>query len=217
MKKAALIKDEVVDVSFDVSRNRTYRRSEAAVFYRTREKWGEFSNMAAHFPVFVNGVHFKTAEALYQACRFPHLPDVQKEIVRDPSPKGAKMVAKRCMEHSRPDFDDIKVPLMWWVLRVKLACNQLPFCKALRNSGNLAIVERTETDQFWGATETEEEACKLTGKNVLGRLLVLLRQSVADKGASVVADVKPPSIDGLLLYGKPIVTFNDAPGDEWFS
>jgi len=216
MKNTVLIKDEVVDLSLDVSRNKTYRRSEAAVFYRTRDKWGEFSNMAAHFPVFVNGVHFKTAEALYQACRFPHLPEVQKEIVSDPSPKGAKMVAKRCRAKSRLDFDEIKVPLMWWVLRAKLACNQLPFSTALKNSGDLPIVEKTETDQFWGVTKSED-ATTLTGKNVLGRLLILLRQTVATKGVEVVVDVKPPVIDGLLLYGKPILTVNDAPGKRWFT
>ncbi len=81
-------------------------------------------------------------------------------------------------EQSRPDFDDIKVPLMWWVLRVKLACNKLPFSTALRDSGDLAIVELTESDPFWGATESYVPG-RLIGKNVLGRLLVLLRQTVA--------------------------------------
>ena len=41
---------------------------------KTAEAWGEYSNMVSGFPVMVNGTRILTSEALYQCCRFPHLP-----------------------------------------------------------------------------------------------------------------------------------------------
>jgi hypothetical protein len=46
--------------------------------------------MAARFPVVVNGVPIRTLEALYQACRFSHLPSVQHDIIAQASPLVAK-------------------------------------------------------------------------------------------------------------------------------
>jgi hypothetical protein len=59
---------------------RQYDVRQAAAFKKTKEKWGELSNMAGGFPVVVNGIHIKSIEALYQACRFPDMPEVQKII-----------------------------------------------------------------------------------------------------------------------------------------
>ena len=53
---------------------RTYEPEECVVFRKTAEAFGGLSNMAAGFPLKVNGVSVRTSEALYQACRFPHRP-----------------------------------------------------------------------------------------------------------------------------------------------
>ncbi|TOH22921.1 hypothetical protein, partial [Vibrio parahaemolyticus] len=55
-----------------------YDIKNAAAFKKTTEQWGELSNMCAGFPVVVNGVPIKSVEALYQACRYPYHPDIQK-------------------------------------------------------------------------------------------------------------------------------------------
>ena len=60
---------------------RTYVRSEVVVVYKTKETFGGLSNMASGFPLQINGVRILTSEALYQACRFPHMPEVQREII----------------------------------------------------------------------------------------------------------------------------------------
>ena len=54
---------------------RTYRRSECAVFFRSRDQHGDLSNMTFGFPLSVNGVTFEGPEGLYQALKFPNLPD----------------------------------------------------------------------------------------------------------------------------------------------
>lgn len=83
---------------------RTYSRKDSAIFRKTAERFGGLSNMAAGFPLRVNGVYIRTSEALYQACRFPHLPDVQRLIIAEASPMTAKMKSKPHRKNSRPDW-----------------------------------------------------------------------------------------------------------------
>src|SRR5689334_15314566 len=98
-----------------------YRRADCVVFRKTREEWGGLSNMAAGFPLRVNDVPILTSEALYQACRFPHLPEVQQLILDQKSPMAAKMVGKPYRKQSRLDWNRVNVDMMRWSLRVKLA------------------------------------------------------------------------------------------------
>ena len=65
---------------------RSYERQDSVVFCKTNEEFGGLSNMAPGFPLRVNGIDILTSEALYQACRFPHLPDVQRLIITQKSP-----------------------------------------------------------------------------------------------------------------------------------
>lgn len=63
-------------------------------FRKTKEEYGGLSNMAAGFPIELNGVRILSSEALYQAMRFPNHPDYQKEIIQQRSPMTAKMISK---------------------------------------------------------------------------------------------------------------------------
>src|SRR5436190_6849081 len=108
-----------------------YHRADCAAFRKTGELWGEFSNMAGGFPLFINGVRILTSEALYQACRFPHLPDVQREIIAQASPMRAKMKSKPYRDNSRPDWERVRNSIMKWCLRVKLAQNWESFGELL--------------------------------------------------------------------------------------
>jgi type I restriction enzyme S subunit len=189
---------------FDETRTEIYRRTECATFRKTSEQWGEFSNMAGGFPIVVNGVKVLTSEALYQACRFPHLPEVQQEILRQASPMAAKMKGKPHRRNSRPDFDELRVVIMWWALRVKLACNLPRFSQVLLGSHVLPIVEDSHKDQFWGAKQAKNDTGLLVGQNVLGRLLVLLRDLIRRDGSEGFSCVEPPAISNFLLLGEPI-------------
>ena len=183
----------------------TYRREACAVFRKTAETWGEFSNMAGGFPLRVNGVPILTSEALYQACRFPHLPEVQRTIIGQASPMAAKMKGKPYRSQSRPDFDALRVPIMWWALRVKLACNFKSFGSMLRASRDLPIVEDSHKDTFWGAKVVKGDPQTLTGQNVLGRLLVRLRELLRAQPEAC-QRVEPLGIPDFLLSGQPIGT-----------
>jgi ribA/ribD-fused uncharacterized protein len=192
--------------AFDVEAVGRYRKTECAVFRKTAELWGEFSNMAAGFPLAVNGVRILTSEALYQACRFPHLPEVQRVILDQASPMAAKMKGKPHRKESRPDFDQLRVPIMWWALRVKLACHPRPFARVLLASREMPIVEDSHRDTYWGAKAAREDDQILVGQNVLGRLLGFLRDVIKQQGVEPLCRVDPPAIPNFLLLGEPVRT-----------
>lgn len=185
-----------------VSQVRTYERTESAVFSKTKEAFGGLSNMAAGFPVRVNVVHILTSEALYQACRFPHLPDVQRLIIQERSPMTAKMRGKPYRAKSRPDWDQVRVKIMRWCLRVKLIQNFDTFSRLLLDTGARPIVELSRKDDFWGAKQRDDDT--LVGINVLGRLLMELREELRSGKLNESAVVEPLDIPDFLFLGKPI-------------
>src|SRR5437879_1166540 len=94
------------EMRMDLEEKVPYQRAECAVFRKTHEAFGELSNMAAGYPLVVNGVSIRTSEALYQACRFPKNPEVQKLIIDQSSPMAAKMYSKAHRnEHCREDWE----------------------------------------------------------------------------------------------------------------
>jgi ribA/ribD-fused uncharacterized protein len=183
---------------------RTYRRHECAVFRKTDEKFGGLSNMAPGYSLCVNRVLIWTAEAIYQACRFPHLPDVQRLIIGLTSPMTAKMRSKPYRDQSRPDWDQVRVPIMRWCLRAKLVQNWEKFRSLLMTTGDKPIVEDSRRDDFWGAVASKDDLNILVGCNVLGRLLMEIRERVRTAPAQEWEELPPAQIPDFLLYGHPI-------------
>jgi ribA/ribD-fused uncharacterized protein len=182
---------------------RRYERNEAVVFRRAADPFGGLSNMTSKFQICVADVRTWSSEALYQACRFPHLPGLQAEILAERSPMTAKMRSKPFRDESRGDWPQVRVGVMRWCLRVKLANNWSDFGELLRSTGGRPIVEESTKDDFWGAKAEGRTA--LVGQNVLGRLLMELREQLQQNPASLIA-VDPPRIDGFLLLGQPVST-----------
>lgn len=180
---------------------RTYVRNEAAVFCKTKEAFGGLSNMASGYPLHINGVRILTSEALYQACRFPHRPEVQQEIIGQRSPMTAKMASRSHNEDSRPDWGDVRIPIMRWCLRVKLAQNTEAFGRLLLTTGDRPIVEQSYKDDYWGAKPNGDT---LIGQNILGRLLMEVRENLKNDERGTLKTVFPPRIPDFLLFGKPI-------------
>ncbi|MCY4557884.1 MAG: NADAR domain-containing protein [Chloroflexi bacterium] len=192
------------------SQVRTYDRAASAVFLKTNERFGGLSNMAPGFPLRVNGVRIRTSEALYQACRFPHLPDVQRKIIDERSPMTAKMRSKPFRKDSRPDWDAVRVKIMRWCLRVKLAQNWREFGRLLLATGDRPIVEQSRKDDFWGAKVAENGS--LVGMNVLGRLLMELRELLKGDGAESLRFIEPLEIPEFLLFRQSIEAICAADG-----
>lgn len=181
---------------------REYDCAHSAVFLKTKGKFGALSNMAGGFPLCVNGVDIRTSEALYQACRFPHLPKVQDVIIAERSPMTAKMRSKPYRQNSRSDWDAVRVKIMRWCLRVKLAQNWDKFRAAVLETGDLPIVEHSRRDDFWGAKLVQDTTLK--GVNALGRLLMELREQIKKEPPEVFQRVEPLPIPNFRLCGRPI-------------
>ncbi len=159
--------------------------------------------MAGGYPLVVNGIRIFTSEALYQACRFPDHPEVQKQILAEPSPMTAKDVSKQYNELTRSDWMTIRHRVMRWCLRVKLAQNMESFGQLLLSTADKNIVELSYKDAYWGAIPSSSDSSLLEGENVLGRLLMELRELLIS-GSDQLQQVPVLSVDNLLLVGQPI-------------
>ena len=60
---------------------RNWKLNESAWFRRTKDPPGDLSNFAVGMPIRMHGVEVQSSEHLYQAMRFPHLQDVQFQIL----------------------------------------------------------------------------------------------------------------------------------------
>ena len=147
------------------------RFEECCVFHKVKEEWGGLSNMSNDFPLRIGEIGVGSSEALYQALRFPHQPDWQREVLEAPHAMRAKMTAKKeghKKNHSRADWDRIQVEAMKWYLRVKLAQHFRDFfVRLLRWTAPHPIVELSRKDRFWGAVQDEDGVVR--GENMLGR------------------------------------------------
>lgn len=188
---------------------RLYSRSESAVFKKTSEKWGGLSNMAPGYPLVVNGIYIRSSEALYQACRYPDNPEIQRKIISQTSPMTAKMVGKPYRASTRLDWEQKRIVIMKWCLRVKLIQNFGKFSALLKETGNLDIVEHSDKDDFWGAKPIDSDTLK--GVNALGRLLMELREVIHKTNKDGFFSISPPRVDNFKLFGEKIgkVSSND--------
>lgn len=180
---------------------REYIKSEVCFFRKTKEQFGELSNMASGFSLQVNDVIIPSAEALYQACRYPLFPEIQEEIISQSSPMTAKMISKKYQHYTRQDWEEIKFDVMYWVLQVKLLYNYERFSSILRQTLDKPIVELSHKDRTWGAVEQNGI---LVGRNALGRLLMQLRKEFIFENKSIDRILPPRKINGFLFYGSEI-------------
>jgi ribA/ribD-fused uncharacterized protein len=191
------------------------RQDNCVVVFKVNEEFGGLSNMCNEFPLRVAGLAIGSSEALYQACRYPHRLDWQREILEAPHAMRAKMACKKegRRQQSRRDWAEVQLEVMRWVLRVKLAQHLRRFGGLLRWSGSRPIVERSRKDRFWGAVPEADGV--LRGENWLGRLLMELRAELAARRAageeSSLLRVKPLAIPEMRLLGREIGVIEENP------
>ncbi|MEO2032575.1 MAG: NADAR family protein [Planctomycetaceae bacterium] len=204
------------------------RHPECAVIFKVREEFGGLSNMSNEFPLAVddserhgsiflvadaNGarplpLEIGSVEALYQACRYPHQPDWQREIFDAPHAMPAKMAARKQgrRKQSRSDWNEVRVDVMRWCLRVKLDQHFGEFYTLLKSTGDRAIVEKSRHDRFWGTVLEEDNV--LRGENMLGSLLMELRdwwvEWLGEDGDAESPERVLPAIPNFSLLGRII-------------
>jgi len=195
----------------NIDPNQTWPIENSITFSKTKEAHGVLSNMAGQAiglkPLVVSGITCRTAEHLYQALRYPDFPITQQKILNEPSPLWAKKIARRedHLPQCRPDWDMVNLDIMRFSIRVKLAQNYDLFGQELLLSDTNNIVEiapkRSSTGLFWGA---EKHDLAFVGSNVMGQLLMELRQELQTKTMYEMLIVPNFNIPNLTLLGQTL-------------
>jgi ribA/ribD-fused uncharacterized protein len=125
------------------------------------------------------------------------------------SPMHAKFAGKPYRKsHCRTDWNDIRVDVMRYCLRVKFAQHRKRFGSLLLSTGKRSIVEESHKTDFWAAKATDAD--HLFGENNLGILLVALREEFRVLKPSDDYVVAPLSIPNFTLMGKAVSTVTAA-------
>ena len=156
-----------------------YPAEQVVGFTSTAAEWGILSNFAKT-PMVVNGVEFACVEQLFHYIRLNNEQERAAYLKLTPN-MGLKMKAKAFEKRGveRSDWREIAVDVMRFCLNHKYQASA-EFRKALADSGDKYIVEdesnRKNRPDSWGAvldTATNE----YYGKNIMGRLLMELREA----------------------------------------
>ncbi len=156
-----------------------YNINEIIPFCKAQDKWGGFGNMAGGYPIRINKtILIPSVENLYQAMRYPDHPNIQKEILKQKSGFSSKLVSKKYRKtHTRPDFDDIKIDIMRWCLKLKCAQHKKYRDMLLETDDKIIVEVSTRNDDFWGAVFKDDNSI-LIGQNILGLLHMEIREYI---------------------------------------
>lgn len=175
------------------NQTRRYLKGECITFRSTKGDFGGLSNMAPGFPVRIGNLIISNIENLYQASKYPKHFDIQKRILGSSSPMYAKKISRLHIKCERPDWNSVRFKIMRFCLQIKLQQNLKPFSEILLSTGNLPIVEYTDTDKIWGAVDC---GGYYEGVNALGRLLMELREKLKETEIQI---IDKPKVDGFFL------------------
>ena len=137
---------------------------------------GEYAFLSNFYfsPMVIDNVVYTTNEHFFQAMKSLN-PKERQAIALAPTPGKAKRLGGKVS--LRKDWEDIKEEVMLIGLRHKFSNPDLR--KKLLATGNEELIEGTTWhDNYWGICRCE--ACGGRGKNRLGKLLMQVREELAD-------------------------------------
>lgn len=140
-------------------------------FYRQWElPYGKFSNFH-EAALIIDSVEYPTSEHYFQAMKYTHDKEYFEFIRNANSPGEAAKLGRNRYRPMRADWEKIKDDVMMVALRAKFT--QHPDLKELLlSTGNCTLTEHTSNDRYWG------DGGDGSGKNMLGKLLVKLRDEL---------------------------------------
>lgn len=143
-------------------------------FYRVSDEFGCFSNFAP-YPVRMDGKVWPTSEHYFQAQKFEDA-EHREQIRKTKSPMIAARMGRDRKKPLRRDWESVKVGIMRDVVRGKFTQHD-DIRQILLSTGDAKIVEHTENDSYWG------DGGDGSGKNMLGRILMEVREELKKGGA----------------------------------
>ena len=154
---------------------------EQILFYRPQNPYGSFANFSQH-SVEYKGFKAKTSEHMFQAMKFyPAHPVIFHMILRKDTPREAALAGRDTTLPLRADWDYpivsdpkgtcislTKDLVMYEILKDKFT-RYSELKELLLSTRGKFLVEDSPIDYYWGWGEDH------SGKNMLGRILVLIR------------------------------------------
>lgn len=144
-------------------------------FYSVGDSFGEFSNFAP-FPITLDGTRWPTTEHYFQAQKFENL-EYREKIRGANSPMQAARLGRDRKQKLRRDWESVKVGIMHAAVMAKFT-QHAELRDLLLSTVNAKIVEHTENDDYWG------DGGDGTGKNMLGRILMDVREQLLKEPAA---------------------------------
>lgn len=130
------------------------------------------------FQVDWRGRVWPTSEHGYHAAKFMGIePEIVEEIFETRSPHDALKVARGYDSRRRPDWNEIKVPIMEDLCRHKMIQHEY-IQRRLLETGDMTIVEDSPKDDFWGWGINRD------GRNELGQIWMRLRAELGSLAIS---------------------------------
>lgn len=189
-------------MKYDLS-EKTYRTDQCAVFYRVAESFGEFANPCPGYDLELNGTRIPTTEHLYQAMRFPHLPDFQQAILDVEGGIPSKRFTYTRLSDTRRDWHEVNIEIMVFCVRLKMATYPDAFRASLKRVGDRPIVEMSRRDGFWGAKPGFDQAV-LKGANLLGQICSEAGVWLMDKPEGEPIVVPAPGSGDMRFLGRSL-------------
>ncbi len=151
-----------------------------------------------------------SVEAVYQAAKFPHAPEVQKKIFAAGSRRALKAVLAAHREQVRADWSEVREPILAWCLRLKLAQHFREVGKVFGAIGHRAIHHWSSRED--GLGDLPHDGMRWEACGVLGRLLTALKDEwLADRAPSLLESplrvVPPPDVAHVVFLGEPVTTW----------
>lgn len=142
-------------------------------FYSALGEHGYMSNFSKHSFV-VNGERWKTSEHYYQAQKYTNNRHRYSEIKNQKTPALAAKLGRDKSFPIREDWEFVKDQIMFDAISAKFEQNPDIKAKLLGTEG-AHLVEDSLIDYYWGCGKNG------TGKNMLGVLLMLLRDKLGSQ------------------------------------
>jgi len=141
-------------------------------FYSVSDEYGCLSNFAP-YPIRVKGKVWPTSEHYFQAQKFARTP-VEKNIRKAKAPKIAFRMGNDRKKKIRRDWESVKVAVMREAVGAKFDQHE-DLRKILLSTGTAKIIERSESDDYWG------DGGDGHGRNMLGRILMEVREELKNR------------------------------------
>lgn len=142
---------------------------------------GGFKDLSNFEPSIIRykGLDFPSVEHAYQAAKATNMVDLEA-IRQAPTAGASKRLGKKVQ--LRPDWEQVKIPLMMNFLRQKFSAE--PRKAFLLSTGTHTLIEgNTWGDTFWGV-------CNGKGQNWLGKCLMQVRLELQEFGDIIAGEIQ---------------------------